>query len=70
MSSEDRIKELEAESEARHELIRRLTSRCEELQNKANIPKDTLAWLMRRLNPKDMAELMLSISTGQPIRGK
>jgi len=70
MSSEDRIKELEAESEARRELINRLTARCEELRDKANIPKDTIAWLMRRLNQEDMADLMLSISTGQPIRGK
>ena len=39
----------------------------EGLQNKPNIPKDTIAWLMRRLNATDMAELMLSISTGQPV---
>ncbi len=31
------------------------------------VDKDTLAWLLKRLNRNDAAELMLAVSVGKPL---
>ena len=34
---------------------------------KINIPKEMIAWILKRLNAKDASEFMLAISVGKPL---
>lgn len=69
---EKQIETLKAESEARHELITRLTEAGLKYKEmlKERIPKELIAWLLRRLNIRDSADLMLWISVGKLPEGK